>query len=184
MDRIVLFIFGAACLLALGCSQPPAGASGGAGPAARPAAQEAAKSAGPESKAQSKLPMIKLWVGPHVIDSEIAATPNQRQMGMMYRTSMGEMEGMIFIFNSVSQQAFWMRNTTVPWDVAYIDPDGKIREIYPLETLNENTVPSKSFQIQYVLEMNQGWFEKYGVKAGMTIRTEKGTFSDTFFGRR
>lgn len=119
-----------------------------------------------------------------MIDSEIAATPNQRQMGMMYRTSMGEMEGMIFIFNSVSQQAFWMRNTTVPLDVAYIDPDGKIREIYPLEPLNENTVPSKSFQIQYVLEMNQGWFEKYGVKAGMTIRTEKGTFRDTFFGRR
>jgi uncharacterized protein len=183
MDRTGLLSIGATCLLMLlGCSQPPAGPSDGGKPSVNQA-KETPKVEEP-SKAQPKLPTIKLWVGPHEIVSEIAATPDQRQMGMMYRTSMGEMEGMIFIFNSVSQQAFWMRNTTVPLDVAYIDPEGKIREIYPLQPLEQNTVPSKSFQIQYVLEMNQGWFQKYGVKAGMTIRTEKGTFKDTFFGRR
>ncbi|MBG85588.1 MAG: hypothetical protein CMO80_01650 [Verrucomicrobiales bacterium] len=164
--------------IGIGCSQPPAGAAANT-PTKKPATNNSSA-----SKAQPKLPTIKLWVGRHEIISEIADSETERQKGMMFRTNMGSMEGMLFVFQRVGQQAFWMRNTTVSLDVAYIDPDGKIREIYPLEPLNENTVPSKSFQIQYVLEMNQGWFEKNEVKPGMIIRTEKGSFRDTFFRRR
>jgi uncharacterized protein len=132
---------------------------------------------------QPRLPTIKLWLGTHEITSELAVRPQERTSGMMHRTNMGTMEGMLFVFNYASQQGFWMKNTLVPLDAAYIDPDGIIREIYPLEPLNETPASSKSADIQYVLEMNQGWFSNHNVRVGMEVRTEKGTLRQTFFGR-
>ena len=132
---------------------------------------------------QPKLKTMKLWMGAHEIVSELALTAKQRQDGMMHRTNMGTMEGMLFVFNRPSSQGFWMKNTIVPLDAAYIDPEGVIREIYPLEPLNETPVDSQSSDIQYVLEMNQGWFSNHNVRVGMKIRTEKGTLRQTFFGR-
>jgi uncharacterized membrane protein (UPF0127 family) len=132
---------------------------------------------------QPRLPVLKLWLGAHEISAELAATPKQHEMGMMFRTKMEDMEGMLFIFPRAEQRAFWMKNTTVPLDVAYVAPDGVIREIHPLHPLNENPVPSQSADIQYVLEMNQGWFSNRNVSVGMEIRTEKGSLRDTFFRR-
>lgn len=173
MIRVFQYTLLAAGLLGLGaCSQPPADVG--------------AKKAGPVQavgRAQSKLPTIKLWTGTNEIVAEIARTPTQHQAGMMYRTNMGEMEGMVFIFDYPSQRSFWMKNTTVPLDAAYIDPQGIIQEIHPLHPLNENAVYSKSYDIQFVLEMNQGWFSNHNVKAGMEIRTEKGDFMQTFIRR-
>lgn len=150
-------------------------------------AAPATQKAGPVQKAtqaQPKLPTIKLWLGAHEIAAELAIRPRERTAGMMHRTNMGTMEGMLFVFNFPSQQGFWMKNTTVPLDAAYIDPEGVIREIHPLEPLNETPVDSSSGDIQYVLEMNQGWFSNHNVRVGMEIRTEKGTLRQTFFGRR
>ena len=152
----------------------------------QPSADSGPKKAGPVqpvAQAQSKLPTIKLWTGTNEITAEIARTSKQHQMGMMYRTNMGELEGMVFIFDYPSQRSFWMKNTTVPLDIAYITPEGIIQEIHPLHPLNENAVYSQSHNIQFVLEMNQNWFSNHNVKAGMEIRTEKGGFMETFLRR-
>jgi hypothetical protein len=67
-----------------------------------------------------------------------------------------------------------MKNTTVPLDAAYINPQGVILEIHKLEPLNEGSVRAGSDQIVYVLETQQGWFERNGVKAGALVTTEHG----------
>lgn len=141
------------------------------GTAARPEVQ---------GRPQAKLPALKLWIGTNEIKAEIAQTLNQIQTGMMWRTNMAEMEGMLFVFPQARQVSFYMRNTLLPLSCAYIDPEGTILEIYPMTPLDETPIPSRSDQIQYVLEMNQGWFERHGIKPGVLVATERGTFPETF----
>lgn len=133
---------------------------------------------------QPKLPTLKLWLGPHEMITELAITPAQKQAGMMFRTNMAEMEGMLFVFPQAHQAAFWMKNTTLPLSAAYIDPEGVIAEIRELKRLDENTVVAKSDNIQYVLETNRGWFERNGVGVGTVLRTERGSLRETFFRRQ
>ena len=94
------------------------------------------------------------------------------------------MEGMIFIFEDAGRRAFWMRNTIVPLDIAYIAPDGALLEVHAARPRDETTLPSESERVQFVLEMRQGWFQRNNVKPGMVVRTEKGSLQETFFRRR
>lgn len=132
----------------------------------------------PKGTPQPKLPVIKLNVGGKVLVTEIADTDSTRQTGMMFRESMGENEAMVFVFPYPHQASFWMRNTLVPLDAAYIDPQGVILEIHKLEPLNEASVRARSSQIQYVLETPQGWFARNGVKAGALVETEQGPLTN------
>lgn len=127
-----------------------------------------------EGTPQPKLPTIKLYIGNKEMETEIAADNASRQTGMMFRKSMGENEGMIFVFPYAHRTAFWMKNTTVPLSAAYIDPEGVILEIHKLEPLNENSVEAKNDDIQYVLETPQGWFERNKISVGTAIATEHG----------
>jgi uncharacterized membrane protein (UPF0127 family) len=133
--------------------------------------------------AQGKLPAIRLWLGPAEVSAEMALTPEQVETGMMFRTNLDENSGMIFVFARPSQIAFWMKNCTVPLSAGYIDPQGELREIRDLEPQNTNSVVAQSDQIQYVLEVNQGWFKRHQVVTGVFVRTERGTLQETFFRR-
>jgi len=137
-----------------------------------------------QGQPQPKLPTLKLWVGTNEVTAELAATDQQIAVGMMRRTNMAEMDGMLFLFARPGQRAFYMRNTVLPLSCAYIDPEGTILETYEMKPLDETPLSSKSDQVQYVLEMNQGWFERHGVKPGVAISTERGTFPQTFRRRR
>ena len=75
------------------------------------------------------------------------------------------------------QTGFWMKNTTLPLSIAYIDRERRIAEIHNLQPGNTNTVESRSRQIMYALEVNQGWFSKNGIKPGNVISTESGPLS-------
>jgi uncharacterized protein len=72
----------------------------------------------------------------------------------------------------------------VPLSVAYIEPEGTIAEIHDLQPGNTNPVPSLSDNIRFALEMNQGWFSRHQITAGMVVRTERGSLADTFLRRR
>ena len=134
----------------------------------------------PPTKAQPRLTTTKLYVGPEEITAELAVTRMQIMTGMMFRTNMLEMEGMLFAFPDIEQRAFYMKNTRVPLSVAYIDPDGTILELHDLKPLDETPVFSKSDQIQFVLEMNQGWFSRHNVSTGAVVATEKGSLKEYF----
>ena len=145
-------------------------------PARRSVVPPAAKTGTP----QPKLPTVKLWVGTNEISAEIARTPVQIATGMMWRTNMAEMEGMLFVFPAANDVAFYMRNTLLPLSCAYIDPQGTVLELHDMTPLDETPIPSKSQNVQFVLEMNQGWFERNNVRPGMLIRSEHGALYDTF----
>lgn len=110
---------------------------------------------------------IKL--GGRTVQMQIAALPAEQEKGLMFRKTMGEDEGMLFVFTAPQPQAFWMRNTTLPLDIGYFDATGELKEIYPMYPLDEKTVPSHSRGIQFCLEMNQGWYERSGVKPGAML---------------
>ena len=132
------------------------------------------------TQAQPKLPTVRLWIGAEQMDAEMCTTPEEERTGMMFRKSMGENDGMIFDLRVPQRASFWMKNCYVPLSVAYIDPDGVIQEIHPLQPMDTNTVLSTSYNIRFALETPQGWFDRHNVKPGTIIRTEKGSLQETF----
>lgn len=135
------------------------------------------------NQAQSKLLTTKLYLADKTVVAEIARSVTEIATGMMFREKMGDNEGMLFVFAYPHQTSFYMKNTKVPLTGAYIDPDGKILELHDMEPLNLDPIPSTSDQVQFVLEMPQGWFEKNGIRVGTRIVSEKGTLLQHFFGR-
>ena len=117
---------------------------------------------------QTNLPHVKLTVGMHVIDAQVASTNEQRMTGLMFRTEMPQHEGMLFVFDYPSQQCFWMKNTLLPLSVAFVHDDGTIANI---EEMKPQTLDShcSTKPVRYVLEMNTGWFSKKGIKAGAKL---------------
>ena len=128
----------------------------------------------------TNLYVLKLYLGAETLDAELALSIKEISTGLMYRKDMDENRGMLFVYPYVSDVAFYMKNTYIPLSVAYIDPEGVIQEIYDMEPLNEESVPSKSDNIRYILEVNQGWFAKHGIEPGTLISSEKGDLPDLF----
>jgi uncharacterized membrane protein (UPF0127 family) len=93
---------------------------------------------------------------------------------------MAENEAMLFVFARPYRVSFYMRNTRVPLSAAYIDPEGRIAEIHDLHPFNETPVSAISDRIQYVLEVNQGWFQRHNIPVGTLVRTEAGSLLETF----
>ncbi|MGC8743969.1 MAG: DUF192 domain-containing protein [Verrucomicrobiia bacterium] len=145
------------------------------------AAQSSQTSAGHLDHAQPKLPQIKLWLGDAELLAEVASTSVELQTGMMFRKEMGENEAMLFVFQVPHQASFYMKNTYIPLSAAYINSDGVILEIHDLEPLNEKPVTATNDNIQFVLEVNKGWFQKHNINPGTVIRTPKGSLYKTFF---
>ena len=125
-------------------------------------------------KAQPTLKTTKIWLGPEELITELAITGEEQQTGMMFRTNMPENAGMLFVFPIPHQTSFWMMNTVLPLSAAYIDLDGIIQELHDLKPLNTNSVVASSDRIQFVLEVNQGWFQRHHISTGTLVRAESG----------
>jgi len=117
---------------------------------------------------QLDLPRTKLTAGMYLIDTQVAATPEQRSTGLMYRQQMPQAEGMLFVFEYASEQCFWMKNTPLPLTAAFVADDGTIVNLADMRPLSTESHCSKK-PVRYVLEMNQGWFDKRGIKAGAKL---------------
>ena len=116
-----------------------------------------------------KLESIQLSAGMHLIRAELARTPDERSIGLMFRQTMASNEGMLFAFEVPSQQCFWMKNTLLPLSAAFVADDGSIVNI---EDMKPQTLDShcSAKPVRFVLEMNQGWFAKRGLKAGSKLQ--------------
>ena len=114
---------------------------------------------------QTDLPRVRLTAGIHQINAQVAQTPEQRSIGLMFRKEMPQAEGMLFVFDQPTQQCFWMKNTLLPLTAAFVADDGLIVNLADMKP--QSTDPHCSAKpVRYVLEMNQGWFAKKGIKAG------------------
>lgn len=116
-----------------------------------------------------KLDSIQLTAGMHLIHAQLARTPDERSIGLMFRSTMAANEGMLFAFEVPGQQCFWMKNTLLPLSAAFVADDGSIVNI---EDMKPQTLDShcSAKPVRFVLEMNQGWFAKRGLKGGSKLQ--------------
>ncbi|MEN9780562.1 MAG: hypothetical protein RL014_1710 [Pseudomonadota bacterium] len=120
------------------------------------------------SEPQMDLPRTRLQAGMHQIDAQVAATPMQRSIGLMFRKEMPPHEGMLFVFEQAGVQCFWMKNTLLPLTAAFVADDGTIVNLADMKPQSLDSHCSTK-PVRYVLEMNQGWFAKRGIKAGARL---------------
>ena len=118
---------------------------------------------------QTDLPRVKLQSGMYLLDVQVAQTPEQRAIGLMNRQSMPEHEGMLFVFEHSDTQCFWMKNTLLPLSAAFIDNNGNIVNIEDMKPQSLDAHCSAR-PVKFVLEMQQGWFKKRGLKGGSHLK--------------
>jgi len=147
-------------------------------PAAKPAAAPVNTDPSAENYVSPKLPighvvLTDAFGNPHRVEVEIAATHDSRTRGLMWRTSLAEGTGMLFIFGEDEVHSFWMRNTLIPLDMLFIAVDGKIVGIVqnaePRTLVNRGPIDKMS---RYVLEVPGGWTARYGIRTGSEVHLE------------
>jgi len=120
---------------------------------------------GSDTKPNPTLKTSRITSGDVSILVELAMTEQERNKGMMFRKSLDEGKGMLFVFESDQRMAFWMKNTSIPLSLAYLGSDGTIFQILDLVPFSEAPKLSER-SIRYALEVPQGWFTKVGLKVG------------------
>ena len=113
----------------------------------------------------SQMPVETITVGETSLKVEVAATPGHRSQGLMYRDSLAENRGMLFIYTDEAPRSFWMKDTKVPLSIAYATKDGKIVRISDMKPLSKDSVKSL-YPATYALEVNRGWYDKHNIKKG------------------
>lgn len=104
----------------------------------------------------------------HELKTWVMDTDAKRAEGMMFveDKDFTEKQAMIFVFTSARELRFWMRNTLVPLDIAYVDSSGRIVKTYTMQSLDETTDYSSHGMSKYAIEFKAGLLKKLGVKAG------------------
>lgn len=117
--------------------------------------------------------LCKLTIGENTFSVEIADTPEVRAKGLMGREGIPKQGGMLFVFPEDRHLAFWMKDTTIPLSIAFIDSSGVIGEIHQMKPLSLRRVAS-SRAYRYALEVNQGRFAELGIMIGTTVSFGEG----------
>ena len=100
------------------------------------------------------------------VSAELAVTPQEQSTGLMNRDSLGENDGMLFVFDTTRTASFWMKNTLIPLDMIFITEDGGIADINRNARPGDLTPYTASAPVKYVLEVNGGWCEEKNVAVG------------------
>lgn len=100
---------------------------------------------------------------------EVAVTPDQRAHGLMFRKTMADDAGMIFDFGEPRRVAMWMENTFLPLDMLFADDTGTIRHIKENATPYSRDIIDSMSPVKYVVELNAGIVDKFGIKVGDRI---------------
>lgn len=115
---------------------------------------------------------VSVKIGEHQLKFWIMDTPAKRCEGMkgLEESQVPQENGMLFVFPRPSIVSFWMQHTYIPLDIAFIDSQGVVLETASLQALCTDIVRSKE-TVQYVIEMKQGAFARYGIVPGLKIPT-------------
>lgn len=120
-----------------------------------------------EAPSRSFPPAGYAWVimGADTVVAEVASTADERAEGLMYRDDVPDGTGMLFVFQDSQPRAFWMANTYVALDIAYMDPSYRIVDIIAMEPLVTESYPSAA-PAMFALEVRQGWFAEQDIDVG------------------
>jgi uncharacterized membrane protein (UPF0127 family) len=107
------------------------------------------------------------WVifGKDTVVAEVARTQEEREQGLMNRQKVPQGTGMLFVFDSMAVQSFWMENTYVPLDIAFMDASYRVVNIDQMAPMTTTSHESDG-PVMFALEVPQGWCAAHGVKAG------------------
>jgi uncharacterized membrane protein (UPF0127 family) len=108
-------------------------------------------------------------VGSRLVHAELATTFAERSKGLMGRTSLPDTAGMLFVFGSDQQLNFWMKDTPMDLDIAFVDSGKTILNIETMTALDEITFHRSSGPARYALEVRRGWFASNGITAGTKL---------------
>ena len=108
---------------------------------------------------------IEVVIGGKSFRIEVARTDEQKREGLMNRKSLGQREGMIFVYETDQHLAFWMKNTTIPLTLVFLSKEGQITQIEQLKPLSLKSVVSER-AVRYGLELPAGVLEELGVGVG------------------
>ena len=115
-----------------------------------------------------ELPVAQLKAGMHLIRAEVASDYATRGRGLMFRKSLAQNGGMLFIFDEPAPHCMWMKNTNIPLSVAFLDERGEIINIADMQPHSEQSHCAARPAL-FALEMTQGWFAQRGIKAGAKL---------------
>jgi len=109
--------------------------------------------------------------------AEKADSPEKRERGLMFRTRLGEKDGMIFYFDVAAYHTFWMYHTLIPLTVIFLDDGLRIVDMQNMSPcLEKNSALCAVYAAQrparFALEVNQGFVGKYGIKIGDHVTVE------------
>ncbi|MGZ3790976.1 MAG: DUF192 domain-containing protein [Bdellovibrio sp.] len=127
------------------------------------------------SHANNQFTKKKISVNGKSLMVEVAETPKQHELGLMFRQQLGADEGMLFIFKNQEQRFFWMKNTLIDLSIGYFDKDGKLIDIQEMKSgkgIPDYQLPSYPSigPAKYALEMNKGWFDRNKIKLGSKLK--------------
>ncbi len=114
------------------------------------------------------LPRVQLQAGEHPIEVYVARSDEERALGLMHRRDLPEGEGMLFMCDDCAVQSFWMKDTTLPLSIAYLEEDGTILKHADLEPHSLDG-ESSAHPVRYLQEEHQGWFEARGIVPGARV---------------
>lgn len=125
------------------------------------------KKAHAQSKGKTK---SEITIKGHRVFVEIADSEEKRKRGLMWRKSLDKNSGMLFIYKDSRIRYFWMKNTYISLDIAFIDTNLVIKTIHTIEKTDDSTTLYSSYvPVQYVLEVNSGWLEQHNIHTGDTV---------------
>jgi len=120
------------------------------------------------SSCHRKMDKVTLSINGRPLVVEVAFTEKQREKGLMFRKQLPWNEGMLFVFEEENYLSFWMKNTTIPLSIAFVDKQGKVTDIFIMEPNSLKPVTS-SQPCMYAIEANRGFFLESGLKVGDRI---------------
>jgi uncharacterized membrane protein (UPF0127 family) len=108
--------------------------------------------------------------GEHVVDVEIADTAEEKALGLMFRSSLADTQGMLFPYEAPQEISMWMRNTYISLDMVFLRGDGTVHRIEErTEPLSERIISSQG-PVTAVLELAGGWARRHGLRPGDRVR--------------
>lgn len=111
-------------------------------------------------------PITDLSIDRHLLQVELASTPAARQCGLSSRDQLSADSGMLFVFPTPAVQHFWMNNTRLPLDLAFVDATGRISSITTMSPENPERVFSSPAAVRFAIEANAGWFSRHAITPG------------------
>lgn len=120
---------------------------------------------------EGKATVVFLTGQPVEIRVEVADSPEEQWRGLMFRESLGEREGMLFIFGEEQALGFWMKDTLIPLDMIFLDGNRTVVKIHTAVPCEADPCPiySSGRPAQYVVEVNAGFAEQQGIREGVQL---------------